>query len=214
MTPAERWAKLPAHPTVRHPLAEVHQRIAQFIEDGWRPDLTEVPPLWRRENGDTAVMYRVHEKAIRAGHGDERPDEQLTSLVDEPELDNLDDVAPPLAPTPLELAEAVHTMLGEFATFAADWPERTIRVMRAAAVVLQGGPVADGLGIDPQRDGPTGLGKLLDDHAEAVEYLLGEHQRLRRPAPWQVVEHGRRLGARLVWPIADRIKAWAEVHHP
>lgn len=85
MNPAERWAKLPSHPTIRHPLAEVHARIAEFLADGWRPDLTVVPPLWRRKNGETLVMYRVHEKAIRAGHGDDRPDDKLTSLVEGPE---------------------------------------------------------------------------------------------------------------------------------
>jgi hypothetical protein len=168
---------------VRDPNPEVHRRIAELLEDGWRPDLTVVPPLWRMANGQTLVMYRRHEKAIRAGHGDERPDYQLTSLVDqEPELDSLDEVAPPL-PSPAELARSVHEMLGEFATFAADWPERTIGVMRAAAQVLQGGPVPDGLGIDPIRGGPDALGKLLDDHADAVEYLLHEH-RSARPLPW------------------------------
>ena len=121
-------------------------------------------------------------------------------------------MAPPL-PNPVELARATHEMLAEFAAFAADWPERTVRVMRAGAAVLQGGPVPDGLGIDPVRDGVSGLGRLLDDHADAVDYLLHEHD---RPSPrwWDLVEHGRRRAARLLWPLAQRATAWAETHHP
>lgn len=244
MSRAEQWAKLPAHPTVRDPNPEVHRRIAERLDDGWRPDLTCVPPLWRRENGDTMVLYRRHEKALRAGHGDERPADQLSSPVDEPEpvtcqwpadgnppvrgtaswaecgapavvevtngpavhwlarrricelhrhaayragwhllpepeLDSLDEVAP--LPTVAEQLSFAQGLVADFAGYAASWPERTVKVMRAAAVVLQGGSVPDGLGIDPQRDGPSGLGRLLDDHAEAAEWLIAEHAQPGRP---------------------------------
>ena len=182
-TPEARWAELDPHPGVIHPEPKIHERIAELLADGWRPDLDVTPPLWRMANGQTLIMYRAHEKALRAYHDDQLTDDDLTSLVDAP-----DPASAYLAPSPTVaeqtgLAGQIQALAEQIIGEALLWPAPATSAMRQAAVVLRGGRTPEGTTLDGLANQLAGIADAVDAvHALTDGLELGPVERLRRGA--------------------------------